>query len=50
MMKMMRNYLNLNFFTGGKNPKFEKYVTNFGLSSDNLEFLNLFSQSFVKKF
>ena len=50
MMKMMRNYLNLNFFTGGKNPKFEKYVTNFGLSSDNLEFLNFIQSKFLKKF
>ena len=37
------------FFTGGKNPKFEKYVTNFSLSSDNLEFLNFIQSEFLKK-
>ena len=37
------------FFTGGKNPKFEKYITNFPLSSDNLEFLNFIQSEFLKK-
>ena len=38
------------FFTGGKNPKFEKYITNFRLSSNNLEFLNFIQSEFLKKF
>ena len=28
------------FFTGRANQKFNKYIGNFGLSSDNLEFLD----------
>ena len=28
----------LEFFTGGKNPKFEKYIISFGLPSDNQKF------------
>ena len=37
------------FSTGGKNPKFEKHVTNFGPSSDNLEFLNFIQSDFCKE-
>ena len=44
-MKMIKKF-EYEFFTGGKSPKFEKYVTNFGLSRDNLEFLNFIQSDF----
>ena len=37
------------FFTGGKNQKFDKYIGNFGLSSDNLEFLDFLQSDFCKE-
>ena len=38
------------FFTGGKNLTFDKYIWNFGLSSNNLEFLDFIQSDFVRKF
>ena len=37
------------FFTGGKNLKFDKHIRNFGLSSDNLEFLDFIQSDFCKE-
>ena len=37
------------FFTAGKNPKFDKYIRNFGLSSDNLEYLDFIPSDFCKE-
>ena len=37
------------FFTGGKNQKFNKYIGNFGLSSDNLEFLDFLQSDLCKQ-
>ena len=37
------------FFTGGKNPKFDKYIRNFGLTSDNLEFLDFIQSEYCKE-
>ena len=37
------------FFTGGKNQKFDKYIGNFGISSDNLEFLDILQSDFCKE-
>ena len=37
------------FFTGGKNQKFDKYIGHFGLSSDNLEFLDFLQSDFCKE-
>ena len=37
------------FFTGGKNPKFDKYIQNFGLSCDNLDFLDFIQSDFCKE-
>ena len=37
------------FFTGGKNQKFDKYIGHFGLSSDNLEFSDFLQSDFYKK-
>ena len=36
------------FFTGGKKPKFDKYIRNFGLTSDNLEFLDFIQSEYCK--
>ena len=35
-----RKIFEFEFFTGGRNPKFDSFVWKFGLSSENLEFLN----------
>ena len=37
------------FFTGGKNQKFDKYIGHFGLSSINLEFLYFLQSDFCKE-
>ena len=37
------------FFTGGKNQKFDKYIGHFGLSSNNLEFLDFLQSDFCKE-
>ena len=37
------------FFTGGKNQKFDKYIRHFGLSSNNLEFLDFLQSDFCKE-
>ena len=37
------------FFTGGKNQKFNKYIGHFGLSSNDLEFLNFLQSHFCKE-
>ena len=36
------------FFTGGENQKLNKYIRNFGLSSDNLEFLDFLQSDFCR--
>ena len=33
--------MNLNFFTGGQNSKFDSFVNRFGLTNENLQFANL---------
>ena len=37
------------FFTGRKNQKFVKYIGHFGLSSNNLEFLDFLQSDFCKE-
>ena len=37
------------FFTGGKNQKFDKYIGHFGLSSNNLGFLDFLQSDFCKE-
>ena len=37
------------FLTGGKNQKFDKYIGQFGLSSNNLEFLDFLQSGFCKE-
>ena len=37
------------FFISEKNQKFDKYIGNFGLSSDNLEFLDFIQSDFCKE-
>ena len=37
------------FFTSGKNQKFDKYIGNFGLSSDNSEFLDFLQSDFCNE-
>ena len=37
------------FFTGGKNQTIDKHIQNFGLSSDNLEFLDFIQSDFCKE-
>ena len=39
----------LEFFTSGKNPKFDKYIQHFGLTSDNLEFLDFIQSEYRKE-
>ena len=46
MVKMMFEF---EFFTGGKKPKFDKYIRNFGLRSDNLEFLDFIQSEYCKE-
>ena len=36
-------------FTGRENQKFNEYIGNFGLSSDNLEFLDFLQSDFCKE-
>ena len=44
-----QNLFEFEFFTFRKNEKFDKYIGNFGLSSDNSEFLNFFQSDFCKE-
>ena len=38
------------FFTGGTNQKFDSFVLKFGLSSENMEFLDFYSGIIIKKY
>ena len=38
------------FFTGGTNQKFDSFVRKFGLSSENMEFLNFLHGIIVRKY
>ena len=44
-----KKVLEFEFFTGGKNPKLDKYIPNFGLTSDNLEFLDFIQSEYCKE-
>ena len=37
------------FFTGGKSSKFDNYIRNFGLSTDNIDALNFIQSDFCKE-
>ena len=41
--------LEFEFFTGGKNQKFDKYIGHFDLSSDNLKFSDFLQSDVCKK-
>ena len=48
-MEMIKNLFEFEFFTGGKNQKINKYIGHFGLSSNDLEFLNFLQSDFSKE-
>ena len=49
MIKINKKYLNLIFFTGGSNQKFDSFVSKFGLSSENVEFLDFLQWDYCKE-
>ena len=49
MIKTIKKYLNLSFLLVKKKTKFDKYIRNFGLTSDNLEFLDSIQSEYCRE-